>query len=389
VSRRPFELPPEASELVEQVRALEAHAARVNAELQADLAGIRKVARDEREEVARQRAELARDRQALEALLQNRVRGFAFIADAWADYERARADRLAAALQYKKHPAKSAAKEVRAKGRELADLRRELKRAQWALALYEFHFPWLAELRDVDEELSYVDGEPDAVDGASEDGREADPAQRWLSKDEYLALSEAERNQRALDRYLTSRKTPWQLGRDYERYIGYRREQAGAAVTYQGIFAGLEDLGRDLICETPDGIEVVQCKRWAQRKTIHEKHVFQLFGTVVLMRIENPDKTIIGTFTTTTTLSERARQFAEQLDIRIEEAVPLADYPRIKCNVARDGQRIYHLPFDQQYDTSRIEPAKGERWVATVAEAEHLGFRRAWRWRGTSAASAS
>src|SRR5690606_36517297 len=166
VSRRPFELPPEASELVEQVRALEAHAARVNAELQADLDGIRKVARDEREEVARQRAELARDRQALEALLQNRVRGFAFIADAWADYERARADRLAAALQYKKHPAKSAAKEVRAKGRELADLRRELKRAQWALALYEFHFPWLAELRDVDEELSYVDGEPDAVDGA-------------------------------------------------------------------------------------------------------------------------------------------------------------------------------------------------------------------------------
>ncbi len=74
----------------------------------------------------------------------SRVRGVAFIADAWGDYERARADRLATALQYKKHPARSAAKEVRAKGKELSALRRELKRAQWVLALYEFHFPWLS-----------------------------------------------------------------------------------------------------------------------------------------------------------------------------------------------------------------------------------------------------
>ena len=103
------------------------------------------------------------------------------------------------------------------------------------------------------------------------------------------------------------------------------------------------------------------------------------------MRIEHPAKTVSGTFTTTTTLSERARQFAAQLDIHVEEDVPLADYPRIKCNIGRDGQRIYHLPFDQQYDTTIIEPEKGERWVATVAEAEALGFRRAWRWKGATA----
>ena len=71
------------------------------------------------------------------------------------------------------------------------------------------------------------------------------------------------------------------------------------------------------------------------RKTIHEKHVFQLFGTVVAMRIEHPDKTISGTFTTTTTLSDRARQFADHLDIRVEEAVPLAaDYPRSSATSA-------------------------------------------------------
>lgn len=382
MSRSPLVLPPEAAELIEQVRGLEAHARRMNEQLQGDLAGIRKAASGERADLARQREELADDRAALEALLESRVRGFGFIADAWADYERARADRLATSLHYKKHPAKNAAKEVRAKGKELAAMRRELKRTQWVLALYEFHFPWLSELRDFDEELSYVEGE--AEPGGSDAGQ-LDPAQHFLSKAEYAALSDAERNQRALDRYLMSRKTPWQVGRDYERYIGYLREQAGAKVTYQGIFSGLEDLGRDLICETRDGIEVIQCKRWATRKTIHEKHVFQLFGTVVAMRIEHPDKTISATFTTTTTLSERAHQFADQLDIYVEEAVPLADYPRIKCNVSHNGQRIYHLPFDQQYDTTIIEPEKGEFWAATVAEAERRGFRRAWRWKGAAA----
>jgi hypothetical protein len=177
------------------------------------------------------------------------------------------------------------------------------------------------------------------------------------------ALSTIERNQRALDRYL--------------------REQDGCTVSYQGIFKGLEDLGRDVIAERDGEIEVIQCKRWAQHKVIHEKHVFQLFGTDVALRIERPQARVRGTFVTTTSLSERAREFARQLDIGVQEQFPLADYPRIKCNVARaNGERIYHLPFDQQYDTTVIEPERGERFVATIAEAEQLGFRRAWRWHG-------
>lgn len=141
VSRRPLELPPEAVELVEQVRSLEADARRLTTQLQSDLVGIRKAAADERAEVARESAVLAQDREALEVLLESRVRGFGFIGDAWADYERARANGLAASLQYKKHPAKSAAKAVRAQGKEFADLRRELKRTQWVLALYELIAP--------------------------------------------------------------------------------------------------------------------------------------------------------------------------------------------------------------------------------------------------------
>jgi hypothetical protein len=344
-----------------------------------------------RGEAAAARAELDRDRAALSAASAGRRHELAeLIGQAWDEYERVRADAQADALHFKDRPAVKAAEAVQAKGHELARARRAAKRAEWVVAFYEQQFPWLAELRDLEAEQDYVEGEPELVEEAtSDDGSKRDPAQQWLSKEEYGALSDAERNQRALERYLASRKTPWQVGRDYERYIGYQRELAGAQVTYQGIFAGLEDLGRDLICETADGIEVVQCKRWAKRKTIHEKHIFQLFGTVVAMRIEHPDRTVTGTFTTTTTLSGRAHQFADQLGIRVEQDVPLADYPRIKCNVGREGQRIYHLPFDQQYDTTVIEPAKGERWVATVAEAEALGFRRAWRWKGAAAPAAT
>jgi hypothetical protein len=116
VSRSKFELPPEALALVEQVRALETRAEAAKQALGVELAGIREAAAEERREVARQHDALVDDREALETLLESRVRGVGFIADAWADYERARAQRLGVALQYKSHPAKSAAKEVRAKG---------------------------------------------------------------------------------------------------------------------------------------------------------------------------------------------------------------------------------------------------------------------------------
>jgi chromosome segregation ATPase len=135
MARRPLELPPEARALIEQVRSLEARAERVRDELERDLDGIRQAAREERTtaekelaarrkeadaelaavtaEVAAQRERLAEDRAALEALLENRVRGFEFIASAWADYELARAEDDAFELERKSHPAYSAAERVR------------------------------------------------------------------------------------------------------------------------------------------------------------------------------------------------------------------------------------------------------------------------------------
>jgi hypothetical protein len=54
----------------------------------------------------------------------------------------------------------------------------------------------------------------------------------------------------------------------------------------------------------------------------------------------------------------------------------------VKCNISgRDGEKIYHLPFDQQYDRTKIGHRPGEKYVYSVAEAERDGFRRAWKWR--------
>jgi hypothetical protein len=314
----------------------------------------------------------------LETMLENRFAGIEILAEAWADYELARGEVEAQDLIRKKHPAYSSAEVVRAKSKELAAVRKRAKYLEQVLKLYEWHVPWLTELRDLEEEESYA--KLASVDGDQGD----DPVAGWLTKEEWAALSPAERNQRALDRYWKAKKSKWQIGRDYERYVGYLYENDGYDVAYYGIEKGLEDLGRDVIARKDGRIDVVQCKRWSAERTIHEKHVFQLFGTVTAFRIDNPDSIVSGRFVTTTKLSDRARAFAERLEIRVDEAFAFDEsYPCIKCNVSMaDGVRIYHLPFDQMYDATVVHRERGEFYARTVKEAEDAGFRRAFRWHG-------
>lgn len=55
----------------------------------------------------------------------------------------------------------------------------------------------------------------------------------------------------------------------------------------------------------------------------------------------------------------------------------------IKCNISRvNGEKIYHLPVDQQYDTVKVEKKHGEFYSKSVIECEKQGFRRAFRWKG-------
>jgi endonuclease YncB( thermonuclease family) len=50
----------------------------------------------------------------------------------------------------------------------------------------------------------------------------------------------------------------------------------------------------------------------------------------------------------------------------------------IKGNINARG-RIYHMPGDESYAKTGINPAKGERWFCTEAEAQAAGWRRARR----------
>ena len=104
----------------------------------------------------------------------------------------------------------------------------------------------------------------------------------------------------------------------------------------------------------------------------------QLYGTKVEYEITHPDlfNKVKAAFVTNIELSETAKKFAKHLDIIVKK-VDMGVYPVIKCNI-NNGNKIYHLPFDQQYDRTEIK-LKGEFWAYTVKEAVDKGFRRAYR----------
>jgi hypothetical protein len=340
-----------------------------------------------RGELTAYRQRLERWEKDLARVVEEKSQGFPWLAQAFADYFHLENMRAADQLRYKKHPARKAADRVREIAGQRREVEREMRVTRYLIAYYESLFPWLAEFRgeDIDELIQTVN----TSERTGQSTEEQDPARRWLAPGEFEKLSTAEKFQRALDRYRSRKKTRWEIGKDYERFVGYLYETGEGTVEYQGIVKGFEDLGRDLVVYKDDYIEVVQCKNWAQSKTIHEKHIFQLYGTMVALQVDKPGKSVQGRFVTTTSLSETAKKYADVLGIKYAENFSHREYPCIKCNISRkNGDRIYHLPFDQQYDTTVIEPKRGECYVATVAEAESLGFRRAFRWKGPVATGA-
>ncbi|MGE0237167.1 MAG: thermonuclease family protein [Parvibaculaceae bacterium] len=51
----------------------------------------------------------------------------------------------------------------------------------------------------------------------------------------------------------------------------------------------------------------------------------------------------------------------------------------IKGNINAKGERIYHAPWSKHYARTRIDPAKGERWFCSEAEARAAGWRAPYR----------
>lgn len=301
-----------------------------------------------------------------------------WLANAIADYEQLRYD-----TEYVSSPWKTVRDYLKARRAVDRTRREESYRARYLCDYYEWLLPDLKELKEQSAGVGTYAGD----DGDREDGW-------WLQDSEYYRLTPAQRGQLTLERYVAGGKTNWQVGRDYELYVGHVYRGRGYSVQQFGIARRLEDMGRDLICTKGCETLIVQCKFWAQSRIVREKHIAQLFGTTVAYAIENrlpvdsvlnPEQSIIKcrpVFVTSAPFSDVAVRFAKALGVELVviDFDPKTDFPRIKCNA--NGERIYHLPTDQMYDRTIVDLEHGDMYATTVMEAESSGFRRAMRWTG-------
>ena len=69
-------------------------------------------------------------------------------------------------------------------------------------------------------------------------------------------------------------------------------------------------------------------------------------------------------------------------DVSVATSVAMAGSGNcnIKGNVSINfGERIYHVPGQEYYTQTKIDPQYGERWFCSEAEARAAGWRRAKR----------
>lgn len=322
--------------------------------------------------------ELKRHRANLEKVQKSNLTSMPWLAGMMADFltydYEVEAKKLEWGKNIQRQKKVASIREIRAETRERIA---KAKEAVYQLEYLRTLFPGIDDVLATDYQELQLDGKiPDH-----------DPVRDYLSREEWVRLSDVERDQLALDRYIASRqKSNWQIGRDYELSVAYEYSQQGYQVDTFGSYMGLEDLGRDLIAKKGDSTLIIQCKYWSQSKTIHEKHIYQLYGTMIGYCIEKniPPDRVAGMFVTNIQLSSMARKVADYLGLACAERHPMANFPRIKCNIGKGEYgktKIFHLPMDQQYDATKIsEP--GEFYAFTVQEAVDAGFRRAFRWHG-------
>lgn len=380
-------LTPVEQQLVERAR----NVSIAEAELTRSMESARAILREAKEALAATQ----RLRDDISRIEREKTVCFPWLADAISQYYEMCDLKLAEYLELKVRPARKEAYRVRRISRSKREIHYKFLIARNRVRYYESLFPHIREYVGDD-----LDDLVKAVPSTETSSDSTDPSTQWLTSAEWQSLSEADRHQRALDNYDRRKKQPWELGRDYERATGYTYERQGYRVSYFGATEGLSDLGRDLIAKRGDETLVIQCKYWRPERRVREKHVFQLYGTCVEYWLKSGGKnrssepvlfpaanvaglgTIEPVFVTSASLSNEAREYAQALGVTVRENVAMDEYPRVKCNISRSGDRIFHLPFDQQYDRVVIGDRPGEMHVATVHEAVAAGFRRAFRWRG-------
>ena len=286
-------------------------------------------------------------------------------------------------LRYKKRPSVKGADQVKEVKKEKRELNKKLKILEYQLKTYEQYFPIIEDFKDyiLEDDTFLIKS-----DGSVSQDEDYDPVQKFLKPEEFKKLPIDKKNQLALDRYLNKTHTKLEIGRFYERYIGYLYEEEDWIVKFFGIIEGFDDLGRDLICKKGNEIHIVQTKNWSKYKIIREKYLYQHFATTIHYQLQEKISKKVKVkpiFYATIDFSDMAKKVSKALNIQIKTEKLKKDYPMIKCNInPSTKEKIYHLPFDQQYDKVIIGNNPGELYVKTVTEATKKGFRRAFRYRG-------
>lgn len=309
-----------------------------------------------------------------------RQRWFPRLANAYADLLKIHDNVLELTLINKKNSAVKASDVLKEQNKLKRKIIKENKQLEYILSYYESIAPFLIELK---EEILDDNVNDDYIDFSWYTEEELqDEITNYLTIDEYRKLSSIEKNKLAFERYKKRPKSKVIIWKIYEQYVWQIYESLWYDVEYVWIFKWLEDLWRDLICKKWNEIIVIQCKNWSKFKTIYEKHVFQFFWTVFQYREENKTRNVKSIFYSSTWLSELALKFANELWIEIKENFKFnIDYPCIKCNISNvTKEKIYHLPFDQQYDKIKINIKDWDSYCTTIEEAESKWFRRAYRY---------
>lgn len=303
----------------------------------------------------------------------------------YADFSIVLYDKIEEHLKRKSHPAYKAAEEVRACKARIKHLEEANKEFVYKYEYLVSVFPELEEYIGDDEALLQLNKEANLNSFLND----YDRTRNYISKEEWERMPENNRNQLAFERWKQQPKSKWTIGMLYEMYIAHILREFGYYVIDFGIRRGLDDLGRDIIAtKVIDGklnTFVIQCKNWSHIKEIHENVICQLYGTTLEYKLSHPDVCNRGEvypmLITSTALSGMAKRFAEKLDVKVKIFhFDINGFPLIKCNI-NNGQKIYHLPFDQQYWNTTID-RDGEFYAWSIEEATQKGFRRAYRWHG-------
>ncbi len=184
--------------------------------------------------------------------------------------------------------------------------------------------------------------------------------------------------QNCLDDYHTRDLTLEEIGQRYERYIGYLYETKGFQVEYHGALNGFKDLGRDLIVNNKQETLIIQTKRWAKRKYIPIKHIYQLYGSMMHYKLSQKEskKSVSAIFITSAKYSDISKEAADLLGMELRQESLDKSYPMIKCHICDRGSKQYYIPTDPSYDMINVNPTRGDFFAKNVKEAIGKGFRR-------------